>query len=81
MASGTLSSKGTTRKLLKLLKTDRLREMETGAVRGDGLVLTWDNYCDGCPCYNDGFGSGFWIEISEVEAFKAAWKIAKKEPK
>ena len=55
--------------------------METGAVRGDGLVLTWDNYCDGCPCYNDGFGSGFWIEISEVEAFKAAWKIAKKEPK
>ena len=60
---------------------DRLREMETGAVRGDGLVLTWDNYCDGCPCYNDGFGSGFWIEISEVEAFKAAWKIAKKEPK
>ena len=81
MASGTLSSKGMTRKLLKLLKTDRLREMETGAVRGDGLVLTWDNYCDGCPCYNDGFGSGFWIEISEVEAFKAAWKIAKKEPK
>lgn len=55
----------------------RLCAMETGASLG-GRILTWEDYCDGCPCYNDGFGSGFWIEIEEVEAFKAAWKIAKK---
>ncbi|BBC78307.1 Hypothetical protein KNT65_gp186 [Escherichia phage EcS1] len=55
----------------------RLRAMETGSSLG-GRDLTWEDYCDGCPCYDDGFGSGFWIEIEEVEAFKAAWKIAKK---
>ena len=57
---------------------DRLCSMETGSVRGDGYVFTWEDYCDGCPCYDDGFGSGFWIEIEDVPAFKAAWKIAKK---
>lgn len=60
---------------------DRLCKMETGYIRGDGLVLTWKTYCDGCPCYDDGYGSGFWVPVEEVEAFKAAWKIAKKEPK
>ena len=51
--------------------------METGASVG-GEVMTWENYCDGCPCYSDGFGSGFWIDIEDVPAFKASWKIAKK---
>lgn len=54
-----------------------LCEMETGAARGDGHIYTWSDYCDHCPCYEDGFGSGFWIEIEDVPAFKAAFKIAK----
>lgn len=56
---------------------DALRAMETGASVG-GKVMTWENYRDGCPCYNDGFGSGFWVDVEDVPAFKAAWKIAKK---
>lgn len=38
---------------------------------------TWLDYCDQCPCYLDGYGSGFWIPIELVEEFKKAWKIAK----
>ncbi len=60
---------------------NRLCEMETNSIRGDGMVFTWEDYCDGCPCYDDGFGSGFWIPVDEVGDFKAAWKIAKKEAK
>lgn len=58
-----------------------LCKMETGAVRGDGHVYTWKDYCDLCPCYEDGFGSGFWIDIEDVSDFKAAFKLAKKAPK
>ncbi|MEG5932499.1 DUF5417 domain-containing protein [Enterobacter hormaechei] len=36
----------------------------------------WES--DGCPCYEDGFTSGFHIEIDEVPAFKEAYKAAKK---
>lgn len=43
-----------------------------------GESITWGKYCDDCPCFEDGFGSGFWISIEDVEAFIAAWKIAKK---
>lgn len=43
-----------------------------------GETITWGDYCDNCPCYEDGYGSGFWIATEDVEAFKAAWKIAKK---
>ena len=35
----------------------------------------WEN--DSCPCYEDGFGCGYWIDISEVACFKAAYKAAK----
>lgn len=35
----------------------------------------WDN--DTCPCYDDGFGCGWWIDIEEVGKFKAAYKEAK----
>ena len=35
----------------------------------------WEN--DTCPCYEDGFGCGYWIDISEVACFKAAYKAAK----
>ncbi|ELC7036250.1 DUF5417 domain-containing protein [Salmonella enterica] len=36
----------------------------------------WES--DGCPCYEDGFTSGFHIDIDEVDAFKEAYKEAKK---
>lgn len=32
---------------------------------------------DGCPCYDDGFGCGWWIDLSDVDQFKAAYKEAK----
>lgn len=35
----------------------------------------WDN--DTCPCYDDGFGCGWWIDLSEIDEFKAAYKEAK----
>lgn len=35
----------------------------------------WSN--DGCPCYDDGFGCGWWIDLSDVDQFKAAYKEAK----
>lgn len=35
----------------------------------------WNN--DGCPCYDDGFGCGWWIDLSEVDQFKVAYKEAK----
>ncbi|MGG4735229.1 DUF5417 domain-containing protein [Leclercia adecarboxylata] len=33
---------------------------------------------DGCPCYEDGYTSGFHIDLSEIDDFKAAYKEAKK---
>ncbi|QLV95586.1 DUF5417 domain-containing protein (plasmid) [Citrobacter freundii] len=38
-------------------------------------AVGWNN--DGCPCYDDGFGCGWWIDLSEVDQFKAAYKEAK----
>lgn len=35
----------------------------------------WEN--DGCPCYDDGFGCGWWIDLSDIADFKAAYKEAK----
>lgn len=55
---------------------NNLRAMECSFTLG-GESVTWDKFCDGCPCFEDGFGSGFWIRIEDVEEFKAAWKKAK----
>lgn len=61
---------------------DRLSSMETGShvVRADGSLKAerWNDYCDGCPCYEDGHSAGYWIPVDMVDSFKAAWKIAKK---
>lgn len=38
----------------------------------------WEEYCDGCPCYEDGYSSGYWIPVDMVPEFKDAWKKAKK---
>lgn len=53
-----------------------LREKQCPFTIG-GEIVTWDNYCDGCPCYEDGYGSGFWILNDDVESFIAEWKIVK----
>lgn len=53
-----------------------LRAEKTGYSVG-GREITWDDYCDGCPLYEDGMSSGFWIAIDDVEAFKASWKKVK----
>lgn len=45
------------------------------SIGGDGAL--WGDFCDGCPCYNDGFSSGFWIKVEHVEEFKAAYKSVK----
>lgn len=50
--------------------------METGASVG-GKTEHWHDYCDLCPCYEDGYGSGFWIPVDMVPDFKAAFKLAK----
>ena len=52
--------------------------MDTGFSVG-GEAKTWNDYCDNCPCYEDGFGSGFWIDVEDVPDFKAAFKLAKKD--
>ena len=49
-----------------------IRDME------DRFGDKWEDYCDCCPCYDDGYGSGFWIPIDMIEDFKKSWKIAKK---
>ena len=56
---------------------DALSAMEC-PFRIGGESVKWGDYCDNCPCYEDGFGSGFWIATEDVEDFKAAWKIVKK---
>ena len=50
--------------------------MDTGFSIGSDSVL-WSDHCDHCPCYGDGYGSGFWIHVEDVPAFKAAFKLAK----
>lgn len=57
---------------------DALRAMDY-ATRGDGKVLTWDEHCDGCPLYDEGISSGFWVELDMIEDFKADYKKAKKQ--
>lgn len=44
---------------------------ELEAVEETLLAAGWDT--DRCPCYEDGFGAGFHIDISDVPAFKAAY--------
>lgn len=48
--------------------------------RPDGTFYheKWEEYCDGCPCYEDGYSSGYWIPVDMVPEFKDAWKKAKK---
>lgn len=53
-----------------------LCSMDTGFSIGSESVL-WSDRCDHCPCYSDGYGSGFWIDVDDVPAFKAAFKLAK----
>lgn len=50
--------------------------MATGFSIGSKAVL-WADHCDQCPCYEDGYGSGFWIHVEDVPSFKAAFKLAK----
>nr|CAK6597358.1 unknown function [Klebsiella phage vB_Kpn_K2064PH2] len=59
---------------------EALCEMATGFSVG-GEEKTWGDYCDQCPCYDDGYGSGFWIPVEDVPAFKEAYKAAKKSIK
>lgn len=59
---------------------EALCEMATGFSIG-GEEETWGDYCDKCPCYDDGYGSGFWIPVEDVPAFKEAYTAAKKAVK
>lgn len=43
----------------------------------DLRAMGWNDECDGCPLYEDGSSSGFWIRHSDVDQFKADWKVAK----
>lgn len=47
-------------------------------VRGDGREITWHDYCDLCPLYDEGIGCGYMIPVDMVDEFKADFKIAKK---
>ena len=59
---------------------DALRAIETG-VMGDGKITTWEDVCDTCPVYDEGYSSGFWVELADIEQFKADYKTAKKSVK
>lgn len=59
---------------------EALCEMTTGFSVG-GEEKTWGDYCDQCHCYEDGYGSGFWIPVEDVPSFKEAYKAAKKAVK
>jgi hypothetical protein len=41
------------------------------------IEMGWKDECDGCPLYEEGESSGFWIHHSDVDQFKADWKIVK----
>lgn len=47
-------------------------------VRGDGREITWRDYCDLCPLYDEGISSGYMIPVEMVDDFKADFKKAKK---
>lgn len=47
-------------------------------VRGDGRNITWKDYCDLCPLYDEGISSGYMIPVEMVDEFKADFKKAKK---
>ncbi|AYN56183.1 DUF5417 domain-containing protein [Escherichia phage p000v] len=55
-------------------KNAELLEQAEEALRKMG----WNEECDGCPLYEDGESAGFWICHSDVEMFKADWKVVKK---
>lgn len=70
-----ISGKDSEAEKIESLET-ALRAEYTGYSVG-GREIPWDDYCDGCPLYEDGMSSGFWIAIGDVEAFKASWKKVK----
>lgn len=37
------------------------------------------DYCDTCPCYEDGYSCGWWVDIDDTAAFKEAYKSLKGE--
>lgn len=47
-------------------------------VRGDGRNITWKDYCDLCPVYDEGISCGYMIPVEMVDEFKADFKKAKK---
>ncbi|HBC0018011.1 TPA: DUF5417 domain-containing protein [Enterobacter hormaechei subsp. xiangfangensis] len=50
-------------------------EAELNAIENLLYAKGW--HSDGCPCYDDGFGCGWWIDFEEVENFRADYKVAK----
>ena len=44
----------------------------------DDLMVEAGHQHDRCPCYADGWGCGYWVDISDVAAFKEAYKSAKR---
>lgn len=47
----------------------------------DDLLLETEfaDYCDTCPCYEDGYSCGWWVDIDDTAAFKEAYKSLKGE--
>lgn len=41
----------------------------------------WEDECDNCPLYEEGYSCGYYVACDEVENFKASYKEAKKELK
>lgn len=65
----------------KLEAVERILDSKSTGFTINGNDVKWETYSDGCPCYKDGWGCGFWIDINDVPAFKEAFKQAKKEYK
>lgn len=57
---------------------NELNKIEIG-IRGDGRIITWRDYCDLCPLYDEGISSGYMIPVEMVDQFKADFKKVKKE--
>lgn len=51
---------------------------ESGDLTETRTPHTWGDDSDHCPCYEDGFGSGYWIDIESVSLFKEHFKEARK---
>lgn len=56
----------------KAEEAEKIEQLEN-ALKAEG----WEEECDGCPLYEEGQSSGFWIHHSDVEQFKADWKNIK----